>query len=727
MMRKPQKNRCVFFILMTLLGGGEGHAQDAMSRSANAVISRLAPQLSGRLELKVDPTGVQDRFVISGTTNQIQVKGSSISAALYGANWYLKYVAKMQITPNGSQLATTDLPSVTTPITMTAQYPVRYALNENTDGYTSPYWPWSRWEHEIDIYALSGINAMLVERGTDMVLYRTLQKFGYSESEIRHWLTEPAHQNWQLMGNMCCFDEPISKELLSKRLKSAQKIVARLRELGITPVLPGFYGIVPDDFGHRNAGAHVIAQGTWNGFTRPAWLDPGNPVFSRVAEEFFRTQKELFGTSTLYDMEAFQEGGTTGGVSMQVAGPAIQNAMLKARKDASWLMMNWFDSPSPELLKYLDRSHILIVDLEQNTRAKLDRKADYQGAPFLYGGLWDFGGRMTLGGQAHDIVTQIPQMAKINPGLRGTAIFPEGMDNNPYLFDLFTEMAWRDRTPDLESWTADYVTRRYGMADQHALNAWNILYRTAYGVRADPSVDFDQSSSAIESLFDAQPSFSADQASTAGPQKVRYDPALFRTSLSELLQVSPRIRTLPTYQYDLVDVARQCLSNESRRLLPLLKTAYDQKNLDRFVMLSNHWLQLMEIQDRLLNTNAFFMVGPWLAWPQAWAASQGEAQQLNYDARSILTNWGDRTASQQGGLHDYANKEWAGITHDYYRKRWQLFFDTHITALKNGQDPAPIDWYMIGEQWNHETNSYSTTPSGNAWDIASEINREIGG
>ncbi len=127
-------------------------------------------------------------------------------------------------------------------------YRFRYALNQNVDGYTTPYWDWPRWQREIDLLALSGINTLLIERGTDAVLYETFREFGYSDKEVRQWITQPAHQNWQLMGNLCCFDEPISRALLKRRADSARQIIARLRALGITPVLPGYYGIVPASF-----------------------------------------------------------------------------------------------------------------------------------------------------------------------------------------------------------------------------------------------------------------------------------------------------------------------------------------------------------------------------------------------------------------------------------------------------------------------------------------------
>src|SRR6201996_6014515 len=122
--------------------------------------------------------------------------------------------------------------------------------------------------------------AMLVERGMDAVLYETFRDFGYSDAEIRGWITQPAHQNWQLMGNLCCFDEPISRDLLDRRIRSAREIIARPRELGIAPVFPGYYGMVPADFTARHPGSHVIAQGAWNGFERPGWLDPRDPIFA---------------------------------------------------------------------------------------------------------------------------------------------------------------------------------------------------------------------------------------------------------------------------------------------------------------------------------------------------------------------------------------------------------------------------------------------------------------
>ena len=129
----------------------------------------------------------------------------------------------------------------------------------------------------------------------NVVLYRTFRDFGYSDKELRNWITLPAHQNWQLMGNLCCYNGPISTELLQRRATSANQIIARLRELGITPVLPGFFGVVPKSFKTKFPKSHVVPQGEWAGFERPDWLDPRDPMYARIAAKFYAHQRELFG------------------------------------------------------------------------------------------------------------------------------------------------------------------------------------------------------------------------------------------------------------------------------------------------------------------------------------------------------------------------------------------------------------------------------------------------
>jgi alpha-N-acetylglucosaminidase len=695
------------------------------------LLGRLLGTRAAQFELSaVQSEDGRERFRISSANGRIRVEGTTPSSLLFGVNWYLKYVAHVEISTNGMRLGpwrAWPLPAAA--IEGATPYAYRYALNQNIDGYTAPYWSWARWEHEIDILALSGINAIVVERGMDAVIYKTFRDVGYSDAEIRAWITQPAHQNWQLMGNLCCFAGPISAALMQRRVVSARRIIKRLRELGVTPVLPGFYGIVPADFQRKFPRAHVIAQGEWAGFTRPGWLDPRDPAFANLAATFYRHQQELFGDSSVYDMEVFQEGGDAGDVPVPEAARDVQNALAAAHPDASWMMLAWQGNPRQDLLSGVDRRHLLIIDIDHDRVPRDDRQKDFRGAPFLFGGIWEFGGRTTLGANVQNITQRLQRLGSANSNMVGTAVFTEGMDTNPFAFELFTEMAWRNAPFDIAEWTAAYVQRRYGAADPHALAAWQVLLNTVYAIRID-EVNFNsERDAAQESLFDAQPSLAVNRASHWSPEAMRYDPEEFKRVLRELLQVAPELRGSETYEYDLVDVARQTLANESRLLLPRIKAAFDAKERPQFRTLSRRWLDLMDLQDQLLASNRFFLVGTWLKFVPPWASTPEEAARLNYDARSILTTWGDRKASESAELHDYGNKDWSGLTHDYYRIRWQTYLAALDAELSTGTSSKPIDWFELGDAWNRDSHPYPSRPHGDPYAIATRIagalNRDV--
>ncbi len=688
--------------------------------AANAVLQRTMPRLAPQIHLELRSgsyAGAADGFRITGTPGHIDVAAATVPTLLFGVNWYLKYTAHLMVSPNGSSLGEPglQLPAPAAPIEKPAVSAFRYALNENTDGYTTPYWSYDRWQHEIDILALSGFNAILIQRGNDLAVYQAFRSVGYSDVAIRNWITQPAHQNWQWMGNMCCFIEPISLDLMQQRASSARRILDQLRSLGITPVLPGFWGVVPSDFAQHVPGAHVVVQtNPWNGFQRPGWLDPRDPVFAKLAASFYKAQQNLFGPTTLYDMETFQEGGEAGNVPVGPGAVAIQRALNTAHPDALWFMMAWQDNPRPELIAAVDRSKILIADIEQGRIPRENREEEFKGSRWLFGGLWEFGGRTTMGAALYDYARRMPPMRN-RPGshLSGIALFTEGLDTNPMAFDLYTEMAWRTEPVDLDEWTRAYADRRYGAPDAHARNAWRILQQTAYGYHADGDMAHGERDAAHESLFNAQPSLTATRTGHWAPDVLRYNAADLQPALTELLQVSPALRSTASYRYDVVDVARQVLANDARRQLPLLKAAYDAHDRALFQQRAQLWMQSMALEDKLLGTSEYFLLGRWLGWVPAWSHSAHGRAPLEYDARSIITTWGDRTASED--LHEYGNRDWSGLVSTYYAPRWQLYFNALDTALKTGSAPKPIDWYAFGDAWNRSTAHYPVEPTGDPY------------
>jgi hypothetical protein len=241
--------------------------------------------------------------------------------------------------------------------------PHRFALNDTNDGYTAPFAGWSYWERELDILALHGCNEVLVIAGMEAVYHRVLKDFGYSDEESRAWLPAPSHQPWWLLQNLYGFGGPLSAELIAERAELGRKIVDRLRELGMRPVMPGYYGHVPQEFVERAGGdAHVVPQGIWHGFQRPDWLDPRTESFAKVAASFYGHQRDLFGDIDAFKMDLLHEGGTAGDVPVPDAARGVETALRTHRPAATWVILGWEANPLPALIGAVDKEKMLIVD-----------------------------------------------------------------------------------------------------------------------------------------------------------------------------------------------------------------------------------------------------------------------------------------------------------------------------------------------------------------------------
>nr|CEL21832.1 Alpha-N-acetylglucosaminidase [Kibdelosporangium sp. MJ126-NF4] len=699
------------------------HAAEAWdTRPARDVISRLAPRYANQFELRALPSSSDgDAFEVAGRRGRIVLSGTSTTALTSAFDHYLRHVAHGQVSWGADQLDLGQiLPAPAAPIRLRTPYRHRYIYNFTQFGYTSPYWDWARWEREIDLLAAKGMNLVLLPVGQEIVWYDTFRRFGYSDAEIRAWIVLPAHQPWQWMSNMSAFGGPISLDLIQRRAALGSRIADRMRSLGITPVLPGFSGLVPDGFAARNPGAKVVPQGEWVGFDRPGWLDPGTPEYQRVADTFYRNQKERFGTTGAYAVDILHEGGQVGDVDIPAAAKGIEQAMRRADPSALWVTQAWQTNPRRELVEAVDKSKLLVLDINADNDPRWSETDAFWGASWAWGILQNGGGRSGMYGNLEEMAKSLPAALQSpqRGNLNAVAIAMEGTDQNPVVLDLMADMIWRSTPINTQQWIADYAHARYGTRNPDAVQAWDVLLRTVYGTRADNVAGV---MGAAESLAAARPNLTATTASTWGPPQIRHDPDLFTEAWRLLLRAGPQLRRADTYQYDLVDVTRQVLSDRTRTLLPAVRAAYEAKDLPRFRALSREFLALIDSAEQILGTRPEFMLGPWLERAKSWAGSKAERAQLEWDARSILTVWGHRRASDEGGLHDYANRDWAGLMADFYRPRWAKYFDTLATALAEGREPAAVDWFAWEDAWSRQTHPFPVKASGDPYEVSREL------
>lgn len=682
---------------------------------ARAALERLLPDHADQFGLEA-LRGAPERFTVTGAPGRITVAGTSPAVLLTGVHWYLKYTCQAHISWSGDQLRLPKrLPAPHGTVRRSTALRHRFAFNDTHDGYTAPYADWDRWERLIDIAALHGCNELLVTTGQEAVYHRVLRDFGYSDEEARGWLPAPSHQPWWLLQNMSGYGGPVSPELLDRRAGLGRRIADRLRELGMAPVLPGYFGTVPDGFADRNPGARTVPQGEWAGLKRPDWLDPRTPAFRAVAESFYRHQGELFGDVDLFKMDLLHEGGSAGDVPVPDAARAVQDALRSARPGATWVILGWQENPRRELLDAVDHDRMLVVDGLSDLETVTDRERDWGGVPYAFGTIPNFGGRTTIGAKTHMWAQRFTEW-RDKPGskLVGTAYMAEAMERDPAAFELFSELAWRDEAVDRAEWFDGYADARFGGRDQRAREAFAALRDTAYEISSRDGRPHD-------SVFAARPSLTARSGTHYATHTPAFDPAAFDAALAALLGVRPPLRESDAYRHDLTDIARQALANRSWQLIPQLQDAYRRKDRETFAALSRLWLKLMRLSDEMAGAHRAFLLGPWLEDAKRMASSEAEAARLEWTARTLITTWADRPTADGGRLANYANRDWNGLIGDFHLPQWQSYLDELEDALAQGRSPRTFDWYAIEEPWTRQRTGYPVRPTADAHRTAQRV------
>ncbi|GAA2013127.1 alpha-N-acetylglucosaminidase [Catenulispora yoronensis] len=684
---------------------------------ARQALRRLLPAHAEQIDLVAVPARDEvDRYRITGPSRPapdvaVAIEGTSTAALLAGAGWYLKYLAGVTVSLPGDSLGQLPerLPAPSTAVSGAAVVQHRFALNDTENGYAGAYRTWADWQRLLDVLALHGCNEVLVPLGQDEVYRRVFAEFGYQPEELDAWLPAPAYQPWWLLANLQGVAGPTPPEVRAAGVSLVRDIVARLRELGLAPVLPGYAGMVPPGFARRHPGAPVVPQGDWDGYQRPDWLDTRDPLYARIAESFYRHQDELYGSGTAYKMDLLHEGGTSGGVPIGAAAVAVMTALQTARPGATWVMLGWQDNPRREVLDAVRAcglaacrtGRVLVVDGISDRGDTFDREGQWGGTAYAFGTITNFGGRSLLGANAPTWADRYPKaLARPGSALAGTAWLPEASGHDPAAFELFTELAWRADPVDLADWFDRYAARRYGRRDDAAAQAWQAFARTAYALAPGP---FSQ---AQDSLFCAWPDLSATAAAPDGPG-MRYDGAAFQDGVLALLRADPALRAADAYRYDVVDFTRQALANHARVLLPRIKAAYVGRDLAGYRELTGRWLDAMRLLDALLATDERFLLGTWL-------------RSGGYDARSLITTWGGRKPA--AALHNYGARELAGLVADVYLPRWRRHFAAYETVITGAAtDLAAADWYAADDAWARSGTGYPTTATGDPFAAANAV------
>lgn len=722
----------------------------------------LSPSMNSRQEI----------FVIGACDGKISIKGSTLSAITTGLGWYLNNIANINIAWNSlnekadgeayADFSSIPLPAVEETHICGARY--RYYLNYCTFGYSMTTWTWKRWQQEIDWMALHGINMPLQIVGLEEVWRKFLtmeedgtRKYNYSDSDAKAFVAGPAFTAWWGMNNLEGWGGTGNNgwggvqddAWYVRQTDLAKNIVARQRELGMQPVLPGFSGMVPSNFTAKTGVATDNNGGGWCGFTRPYIIDPTAERFAEIAADYYACLKDVMGESQYYSMDPFHEGGSISSGKYSEAYTAIYEAMDAAKGGSQWVIQQWQWSGSQKLsLTSVPAGKLIVLDLFSDGRPAFDGYNGYAPQHAVFCAIPNFGGRSGVMGRLNNLVDNYFSFKAKFSSIKGIGAAPEAIEQTPVTYDLLFQLPWMDTKPDMAEWVKKYAATRYGTDNATVQDAWELLRQGVLNYGADAI------QGPVEDVWAARPNLNASPASTWGVtinsaggtytrarRQMLIDATYKLLGEKDALSIAEGSIHESNFLYDIVEFGGAVMADYAYDLLLGIKaakeTAGDNFATDATYMARRDaFLDLIAGMDTFRGTNLNFRLGKWTqealdAAKEVADATTADADWYEFNnARTLITTWGDQ--AQNGGLKDYSYRSWQGLLKDYYLPRWQYFFDHGC----QGTDYFFFEWnwahgmqHSVGQTAKSTTRltegqagySYSRTPEGNTIDEAQKL------
>ncbi len=634
----------------------------------------------------------QDAFEYSARGGTVRIHGTSTVALARGAYEYLRRHGGRQRawSADASALPRRFPDAATT--RGASPFSMRQYFNVCTFGYTTVWWDWARWERELDWMALHGINMPLAMTGQEAIWTRVWESFGLARTDLDGFFTGPAFLPWQRMGNVNRHGGPLGDAWMAEQVQLQHRILARARELGMQPIVPGFSGFVPPAYHGLHPDARIATNSNWAHFPddhRTRTLSPADPRFVEIGASYIREYEREYGRCEYYLADTFNELDPPVSTEhrydeLAAYGNAVYRSIHAGNPDATWVMQGWlfhdhkefWDGPSARaLLRDVPDDRMIVLDLSNELFHGWEEHAQFYGKRWIYSVIHSFGGNTPWHGDLALYATDAARTLAACPGkhLAGYGMAPEGIENNEVVYELMTDAAWSRAPIDAETWLEQYQVARYGVATPATRRAWALL-------REDV---FSKTIFLCKHAFQGRPS-----AKLVGDVPASQHLA---EALELLLAAAPSLLAEPLYRNDLVDVASRRAGIAIDQLLATAIAAHAAGDGDGRERAGRAALELMEDLDALLATRADLRLERWIAAARAWGRDEAERDLYERNARLQVTTWGGPD------LFDYASKLWSGLVRDFYQLRWAAYFG----LLRAGRTEAQIeqDLAQVDDFW----------------------------
>ena len=649
-----------------------------------AVLRRLIGARADDIALRLESGSAKgDWFAYQASGGKLTIAASSKVALCSGFYQYLKAKGLGMSTWSGKRI---DLPPKWPDAPRTsASTPFRFRqyFNVVTYGYSMPYWSWERWEKELDWMALHGVNMPIALVGTEAIGTRVWRSLGVTRPEIDAFYTGPAFLPWQRMGNITRHDGPLTDSWNAGQVALQHRILRRMRALGMTHIVPGFSGFVPSGI-TRVFPAIKLARLSWGGFPadkQSQFLSSETDLFSEISRRFDREWAKEFGTEHYKLVDSFNEMDVPSDPSalngfLANYGDRVHKTLTATDPKAVWVMQGWMFGYQREiwnpttvaaLLSKVPNDRALVLDMAADYNGVFWRNgmnwdvfSGFYGKPWIYGVIPNMGGKTGYTGVLDFYAAEVfralgsPKRGQ----MVGFGMSPEGIENNETIYELLSDLIWRQKPVDLNDWARGYYRARYGKVPDALMHAFALFRQSCYG------------------SFTDHPKFGW-QAGRAARGTMTKDPR-FVEGVRTFLSCSSDLAGSKLYVNDAVELAAMALGSEAEDLFVAA-----QNDPAKRAQLWDEACELLLGADRLLESHPTHRLQRWVDFGRAWGSNDAEKLRYESDAKRIVTVWGPP-------INDYSCRLWSGLIRDFYvpRMRRLLAGEDGAVVRHPGRDAA---------------------------------------
>ncbi|PAV59335.1 hypothetical protein WR25_24164 [Diploscapter pachys] len=551
------------------------------------------------------------RILIDEDGNKI-VEADSPTSALYGINAFLRTYCYTQITWSNSSFGN-SCQKLSGQILEWRAPRVRYFGNPCTFSYSFVWWKWAEgWERMLDWLALNGFNMLLMPVGQEALWQSTFKELGLSDQAVKQFFTGPAYLAWHRMGNLKNYGGGLSDEFMEGQLQLAKKIIKRMISLGMVPLRENFGNVT-----------HIYSA------------DPYNEMKPTVKK--------------LSDLKHMAEG-------IYAGASAIDKKAIWMLQGWAFFADKWTKQEVKAFLSGVPLGRLIVLDLIAEASPLWNVFNSFYGHHFIWCLLHNFGGTTEMRGNLRQI-NKGYQLALTSPNsMVGAGLAMEAINQNYIVYQFTIDRMWSNKMLIIPQWLDSFVSSRYGFSSKAALKIWSLIVNTFY------SEPFNASDRFNVFLYN-RPKFG---------QRIKakiywFDSEALDNIAAGLLHLLPSASGNSLFVADLNDLIREDMQYEMGNEVVLrIYEGYGMKDTDvvRSACRQLH-TQMLEI-DRYAN----YQLDEWIEAARQWGSDRAEADQLERNARDLVSTWGGR-----GEILDYAQRGWAGLIQHYYTSRWTFFCD----------------------------------------------------